>query len=257
MRRLCDDDRGQARPGCVAVSYIRRAAPAQAAASARPLELAWALYNLQEYEEPLEAARKLAGGLRPRHLDSDRRMELKVQAHAGLVKTHSENLGSAKDVFLRIAALRIPRDAAAYCLSRYADGRTSRLLKWHYCLILYLATGNTGWLAQSIVLMLQSADGTADNRRASSYIITAYNMDRWHGCGLQGAVLASALKFVRERPHNVFSHMCARIVAALAEDPAVRAETWYAMIRAAYAASDLDAAHCRRAANLLEGGRVG
>ena len=227
------------------------AAPAHAAAGAGSLDLAWALHDQQEDKEPIDAVLELAGGLRPRYLDSDRGMELKVQAHANLAKTHSENLGSTKGGYLSIAVLRIPRGAAAYCRSRYADGRTSLLLKWHYCLVLHLATGRSEWLARAIALMLQSADGTADDRRASSYIITAYNLDRWYGCGLRDAVLASALRFIRGRPHNVFSYKCAIIVAALAKDPRARAAVRGAMIRAASATSDLDASHCLRAADLL------
>ncbi len=229
------------------------AAPAHAAADAGSLDLAWALHNQQEDKEPIDAALELAGGLRPRHLDSDRRMELKVQAHANLAKTRSENLGSTKGGYLSIAALRIPRDAAAYCRSRYADGRTSLLLKWHYCLVLHLATGRSEWLARAIALMLQSADGTADDRRASSYIITAYNLDRWYGCGLRDAVLASALRFIRGRPHNVFTYKCAYVVANLARDSSTLDEMLDAMIRAAHVADGLDAIHCLRAASLLAG----
>ena len=223
-----------------------------------PLRPAWRRYNLQEDKEPFDAARELAEGRPPRLLDPDRRIELAVQACARAAKMYSENLKSAESEFLAKAPRhRMPPAAVAHCLARYADARTSRLLKWHYCLVLHLATGRSEWLAQAIVLMLQSADGTADDRRASSYIITAYNLDRWHGCGLQDAVLASALRFVGARPHNVFSYKCAIIVADLAVDPRVRAAVRGAMIRAAPTISDLDASHCLRAAGLLADGPGG
>lgn len=222
-----------------------------------PLRPAWRRYNLQEDKEPFDAARELAEGRPPRLLDADRRMELAVQACAHAAKMYSENLKSAESEFLAKVPRRIPAAAAAHCLSRYADAGTGLLLKWHYCLVMYLATGRSEWLAQAIVLMLQSADGTADNYRASSYIITAYNLDRWHGCGLQDAVLASALRFVGARPHNVFSYKCAIIVADLAVDPRVRAAARGAMIRAAPTISGLDASHCLRAAGLLAGGQGG
>ena len=234
-----------------------RAAPAHAATGADSLYLAWALYDQQEDKEPIDAALELTAGLLPQHLDPDRRMELKVQAHANLVKTYSENLGATKGSFLPIAALDIPRNAVAHCLSRYADGRTGLLLKWHYCLVLHLATCRSEWLARAIALMLQSADGTDDNRRASSYIITAYNLDRWYSCGLRDAVLASALRFVGARPHSAFAYKCAIIIADLVGDPRVRAAVRGAMIRAARAASYLDASHCLRAAGLLAGGQGG
>lgn len=227
-----------------------RAAPAHASPGAGSLDLAWALYDQQEAKEQIDAARELTGGLRPRHLDPDRRMELKVQAHANLVKTHSENLDNAKDGFRPIAALDIPRNATTHCLSRYGDIRTL-LLKWHYCLVLHLATGGGEWLARAIALMLQSANSTADNYRASSYIITAYNLDRWYSCGLRDAVLASALRFIRERPHNAFTYKCANIIAHLELDPCILDEILDAINRAARAADGLDASHCRRAADLL------
>ena len=223
-----------------------------------PLRPAWQRYNLQEDKEPFDAARELAEGRPPRLLDPDRRMELAVQACARAAKIYSENLKSAEsEFFAKAPRHRMPPAAAAHCLARYADARTSLLLKWHYCLVLHLATGRSEWLARAIVLMLQSADGTADDYRASSYIITAYNLDRWHGCGLQDAVLASALRFVGARPHNVFSYKCAIIVADLAVDPRVRAAVRGAMIRAAPTISDLDASHCLRAAGLLAGGLGG
>lgn len=218
-----------------------------------PLRPAWRRYNLQEDKEPFDAARELAEGLPPRLLDPDRRMELAVQACARAAKMYSENLKSTESEFLAKVPRRIPAAAAAHCLSRYADVRTSRLLKWPYCLVLHLATGRSEWLAQAIVLMLQSADSTADNYRASSYIITAYNLDRWYGCGLRNAVLASALRFVGARPHSVFSYKCAIIVADLAVDPRARAAVRGAMIRAAPATGDLDAGYCLRAAGLLAG----
>ena len=222
-----------------------------------PLCPEWQRYNLQEDKEPFDAAKELAEGRPPRLLDPDRRMELAVQACARTAKMYSENLKSTESEFLAKVPRRIPAAAAAHCLARYADARTSRLLKWHYCLVLHLATGRSEWLAQAVVLMLQSADGTADNYRASSYIITAYNLDRWHGCGLQDAVLASALRFVGARPHNVFSYKCAIIVADLAVDPRARAAVRGAMIRADPTISDLDASHCLRAAGLLADGPGG
>ena len=217
----------------------------------------WSWYNRQEGMEPLDAAKVLAEGKLRRDLDPDRRMEKTVQASANLVKTYSKNLKSTLMEFRANASDRIPPDAAAYCRMRYADGRTSRLLKWHYCLVLHLAEGGSHWLARAVELMLQDADRMGDCLRASSYIISAYNLDCWHGCGLQGAVLASALKFVRERPHNAFSYQCARIVADLEADTDVRAEVQDMMIRAARAAGDPDAGHCRGAAGLLADKRGG
>ena len=213
----------------------------------------WQRYNLQEAKEPFDAARELAEGLPPSLLDPDRRMELAVQACARAAKMYSENLKSTESEFLAKVPRRIPAAAAAHCLSRYADARTSRLLKWHYCLVLHLATGRSEWLARAIALMLQSADGTADDRRASSYIITAYNLDRWYGCGLRDAVLASALRFIRGRPHNVFTYKCAHVIANLARDSSTLDEMLDAMIWAAHVADGLDAIHCLRAASLLAG----
>lgn len=218
---------------------------------------AWPRYDLQEDKEPFDAAKELAQGLPPRLLDPDRRIELGVQACVRIAKMYSENLGSTAPEFLAKVPRPIPAPAVAHCLSRYADGRTSLLLKWHYCLVLHLATGRREWLARAIALMLQSADGTADNRRASSYIITAYNLDRWHRCGLRDAVLASALRFIRQRPHSAFAYKCAIIIADLAGDPRIRAAVRGAMIRAAQASSYLDASHCLRAAGLLAGGQGG
>ena len=216
-----------------------------------PLHPAWLRYNLQEYKEPFDAARELAEGRPLRLLDPDRCMELRVQACARMAKMYSENLESTAPEFLAKVPRPIPTPAAAHCLSRYADVRTSLLLKWHYCLVLHLATGRSEWLARAIALMLQSADGTADNCRASSYVITAYNLDRWYSCGLRGAVLASALRFIRQRPHNAFTYKCAVIIAHLELDPCILDEILGAMIRAARAAGRLDASHCLRAAGLL------
>lgn len=216
-----------------------------------PLHPAWLRYNLQEYKEPFDAARELAEGLPPSLLDSDRRMELEVQACVRMAKMYSENLGSTASEFLAKVPRPIPAPAVAHCLSRYADTRTSLLLKWHYCLVLHLATGRSEWLARAIALMLQSADGTADNCRASSYVITAYNLDRWYSCGMRDAVLASALRFIRQRPHSAFTYMCAIIIAYLELDPCILDEILGAMIRAARAADRLDASHCLRAADLL------
>lgn len=226
-------------------------------AAGDPAGVLWSWYNSQEVKEPHDAAKDdLAEGLHPGLLDPARYMEVRVQADARLAKTYSENLDSTSAGF-PVAPCRILPDAAAYCQSRYANGRVSGLLKWHYCLVLYLATGNAGWLARAIPLMLQSADGTADDLRASSYIVSAHNLNKWSGCGLRDAVLASALRFARERPHSVFTHMCAHIVADLEADPGVRAEVRDRMIRAAGGSDDLGARQCLYAARRLAGEPVG
>lgn len=233
-------------------------APTQTETSAAgdAIGAAWLWYNRQEDKEPFDAAKDdLAGGLPQGLLDPDRAMEVSVQAQARLAKMHSENLDSTMPKFLAGTKCNVPWDAVAYCRSRYADARVSGLLKWHYCLVLHLALGGAEWAARAVPLMLQSADGTANDLRASSYIVSAHNLNEWHGCGLQGAVLASALLFVKQRPHNVFSYKCARIVADLEVDPVVRNEIRDAMIRAAVEAADPDATHCRHAARRLADGR--
>ena len=218
----------------------------------------WSWYDSQEDKEPFDAAKDgLAAGRPPRSLDPSRAMEMKVQAQARLAKMYSEDLDSTMDRFLAGTKCTVPPDAVAHCRSRYLDGRVSGLLKWHYCLVLHLATGNIEWLARAIPLMLHSADATADGLRASSYIVSAHNLNSWHGCGLRGAVLASALRFARMRPHSVFTHKCAHIVADLEADPGVRAEMRDRMIRAAGEADDLDAHQCLYAARRLAGGPAG
>ena len=223
-----------------------------------PAGALWSWYNSQEDKEPHDAAKDdLAEGLHPSLLDLARYMEVRAQADARLAKMYSENLDSTTYKLPVVARRRILPAVTAYCLSRYADGRVSSLLKWHYCLVLHLATGNAGWLARAIPLMLHSADGTADGLRASSYIISAHNLNKWSGCGLRGAVLASALRFARERPHNAFTHKCAHIVADLEADPGVRAEMRDRMIRAAGEADDYDAHQCLYAAKRLAGEPAG
>lgn len=227
-------------------------------AAGDPAGALWSWYDSQEVKEPHDAAKDdLAEGLHPSLLDPARYMEVRAQADARLVKMRSEDLDSTMDKVIAVKPCSAHPSAAAYCLSRYADGRVSSLLKWHYCLVLYLATGNAGWLARAIPLMLHSADGTADGLRASSYIISAHNLNEWNGCGLRGAVLASALRFTRERPHSVFTHKCAHIVADLEADPGVRAEVRDRMIRAAGGSDDLGARQCLYAARRLAGGPAG
>ena len=218
----------------------------------------WSWYNRQEDKEPHDAAKDdLAEGLHPRLLDPARYMEVKVQAEARMAKMCSEDLDSTMYKLPVVARRRILPAVTAYCRSRYADCRVSGLLKWHYCLVLHLATGDVGWLARAIPLMLQSADGAADGLRASSYIVSAHNLNEWNGCGLQSAVLASALRFARERPHNVFAYKCAHIVADLEADPIVRAEMRDGMIMAAGEADDYDARQCLHAARRLAGEPAG
>lgn len=249
----CRVARAEARPGYGATPGRDMSPAAGDLASAL-----WSWYNSQESKEPHDAAKDdLAEGLHPGLLDPARYMEVRVQAEARLVKMYSEDLGSTMYKLPAVARRPILPAAAAYCRSRYADGRVGGLLKWHYCLVLHLATGDVGWLARAIPLMLQSADGAADGLRASSYIVSAYNLNEWNGCGLRDIVLASALRFARERPHNVFAYKCAHIVADLEADPGVRAEMRDRMIWAAGDSDDFDASQCLHAVRRLADGPAG
>lgn len=239
-------------PGCDAVPGSGMRSTAEDSLGA-----AWLQYNRQEDKEPFDAAKDdLVESLPQRLLSPARAMEVSVQAQARLAKIYSENLEDTMPKFLAGTKCNVPWDAVAYCRSRYADARVSGLLKWHYCLVLHLALGGAEWAARAVLLMLQSADDTANDLRASSYIVSAHNLNEWHGCGLQGAVLASALLFMRQRPHNVFSYKCARIVADLEADPVVRNEIRDAMIRAAGESGDPDASHCLDAARRLASGQA-
>ena len=208
----------------------------------------WTAYNRQEDSEPFDTIKEMMGTVPRRDLDTKHRMELDIQAFVRQIKENSKNYKSNKDAFFNSTKCYLPTEAIAHCKSRLGLGRgISLLLQWHYCLFLYFAE-RKDWLVQALPLMLESAASTVDDSRASSYIMTAHNLDKWYNCGKNKAVLNSALHFVEERNHNNFTHWCVHIIADLGETPATRNKTRDTMIRAA---GDLDhphAGHCLEAA---------
>ena len=211
-------------------------------------------YDRQEDKEPLAALREVMGNERPKDSGHWLRMEWYVQFHIDVLKHNSCNHKSSESLFRWNAERRTPTAAAEHCVSRCGDSGISRFLRWHYYLFLHFSSGRN-WLERAVPLMLETAAKTRDPHRASSYILSAHNLNRWYKRGMSDMVLTAALRFVRERTHNPFTHFCARIVADLEGDPAVLHEVHSAMLRATSRTSGLDAAHCSQAAALLsEGG---
>ena len=196
----------------------------------------WEEYDRQEDEEPFDAVRRMADPP-PAGAELDRLiLETKVQALARVAKEYASNLGGGHGEFLRAVKCDVPAYAVSYCKRRYGDS-VSALLKWHYCLALHVAERGE-WLGRAIKLMLESADSTGDKRRASSYLVTAHNLNRWHGCRMDDAVAGSAMRLARGRKGSRFAHIYACVVACAEKNPKTRDELRDAMIRRA-ARSDL------------------
>ena len=216
--------------------------------SARSMD--WDEYDLQEGEEPFDAVRKLAADPPPAGDDRDRLiMETKVQALVRIVKDHVDNLGSSRDEFIRAIKCDIPVDVVSYCKLRY-DSNVSTLLKWHYCLALYVAERGE-WLNKAIEIMLDCATSTRDEHRASSYLVIAHNLNLWYNCRMAAAVGNSALRLTRERKHSQFTHLYARVVACTEKNSETRDEVRDMLIRRAAGSDSLDARHCLEAAILV------
>lgn len=184
--------------------------------SPRPMD--WEEYDLQEDEEPFDAVRRMADPP-PAGAELDRLiLETKVQALARVAKEHANSLGSGHDEFLRAVKCDVPAYAASYCKRRYG-GSASALLKWHYCIALHVAEREGEWLGRAVKLMLESADSAGDERRASSYLVIAHNLNRWHNCGMDDAVAGSALRLARGRKDSRLAHIYARVVACAEKIP--------------------------------------
>ena len=213
-----------------------------------PARVDWDAYYHQEDNEPFDVVKEMKGAVRRRDLDHDHLLELQVQLFVCDIKTYSQNYNSQRDELFVLHKRAIPPEAAAHCKSRLGrSGGISTLLTWHYCLLLYFAEKGD-WLKQALGLMFESAAKTSSDSRASSYIISAHNLNKWYKCREDRAVLNSALRFVGERDHNNFTHRCVHIVADLEKDPAARERMRDEMIRAASGLDHLDAVHCLEAA---------
>lgn len=184
----------------------------------------WEEYDLQEDEEPFDTVRKMAVVPPPAGAGLDRLLlETKVQALVRIAKDYASNLGSSHDAFLHAVKCDIPAYAVSYCKRRY-DSDVSLLLKWHYCLALHLAERGGEWLGRAIELMLESASRTDDGRRASSYLLIAHNLNRWHGCRMDDAIAGSALRLARECGDSRLARICARVAACTEKSAAARDE---------------------------------
>lgn len=216
--------------------------------SSRPMD--WDEYDLQEAKEPFDAVRKMGEDPPSAGADLDLLiLETKVQALVRVAKEYANNLGSEHDKFLRAVKCDIPADAVSYCKHRY-DSNVSTLLKWHYCIALHVAEQGE-WLGRAIKLMLESADSTSDEHRASSYLVIARNLNRWYNCSMDDAVAGFALRHARERKHSQFTHIYARVVADTEKNPKTRDELRDIMIRRATGSDPLDAQHCLKAAIMV------
>ena len=200
----------------------------------------WDGYDLQEAKEPFDAVRKMGEDPPPAGADLDLLiLETKVQALARVAKEHAGSLGSGHEEFLRAVKCDIPADAVSYCKRRYG-GSVSALLKWHYCLALHVAERGE-WLGRAIGLMLESARRTGDERRASSYLVIAHNLNRWHNCGMDDAVAASAVRLARGGKDSQLAHIYARIAACAEKNPETRDGLRDMMIRRAACSDPLAA----------------
>lgn len=133
----------------------------------------------------------------------------------------------------------IPADAVSYCKHRY-DSSVSTLLKWHYCIALHVAEQGE-WLGRAIKLMLESANSTSDEHRASSYLVIARNLNRWYNCSMDDAVAGSALRLAGGCRHGHLARTCASVAACTEKNPRARDGMRDMMIRRA-ARSDHPAA---------------
>lgn len=216
--------------------------------SAPPAQLDWNAYYHQEDREPFDVVKEMKGAVLRRDLDPDHLLELHVQLFVCDIKTYSQNYNSQRDELFVLHKRAMPPGAAAHCKSRLErSGGISTLLTWHYYLLLYFAERGD-WLKRALGLMLESAAKASRDSRASSYIISAHNLNRWFNCHEDKAVLDSALRFVGERDHNSLTHWCVHIVADLERDPAARDKMRDKMIRAAGGLDHQDAVHCLEAA---------
>ena len=180
----------------------------------------WGNYDQQEDREPFDVLLEAKGSVGPEDCELYDR-EMKVQGYLRMAKMNADSARSPL-AWLRDFANRNPAPDAGHCKARL-DGKISRLLEWHYYLALYFAEkGN--WLARAIPLILESAERASDSLRSSSYLLLAHNLNRWHSCNMDGAVLESALRHIRGRGGDTHAHRCAKIVADLERRPEVRDE---------------------------------
>ena len=202
----------------------------------------WEEYDLQECEEPFDAVRRMAAPPPPAGAGRDRLvMETKVQVLVRIAKDHAGDLGSTYDAFRRAVECDIPAEAVSHCRLRY-ESNTSTLLRWHYCLALHVAERRGEWLDRAIGLMLESAGSVRDERRASSYLVIAHNLSRWHGCRMGDAVARSALRFGGSGSGRL-AQTCASVVACAEKSPEARDAMRDAMIRRAACSGPLQARH--------------
>lgn len=180
----------------------------------------WSNYDQQEDREPFDVLLEAKGSVGPEDRELYDR-EMKVQGYLRMAKMNADSARSPL-AWLRDFADRNPAPDAGHCRARL-DGKISRLLEWHYYLALYFAEkGN--WLARAIPLILESAERAGDSLRSSSYLLLAHNLNRWHSCGMDDAVLESALRHIRGRGGDTHAHRCAKIVADLERRPEVKDE---------------------------------
>lgn len=215
----------------------------------------WEEYDLQEDEEPFDAVRKMAVVPPPAGAGLDRLLlETKVQALVRIAKGYASNLGGSRDAFCDAVKCDVPAYAASYCRRRY-DSNISGLLRWHYCMALHFAERGGEWLGRAVGLMLESAGRTGDGRRASSYLVIAHNLNRWHGCRMDDAIAGSALRLARECGDSRLARICARVAACTEKSAGARDEMRDMMIRRAAGAGPLAARRLLDAAIMVAGDR--
>lgn len=217
-------------------------------APAAPTRLDWAAYYHQEDKEPFDVIKEIKGSVPRRDLDPDLLLELRVQEFVRRIKMNSQYYESKRANFFDLIKCEIPQEAVVHCKSRLGrTGGVGTLLRWHYYLLMYFAEKDDS-MKRALPLMLESAAKTGDDSRASSYITTAHNLNKWYQCRMGKDVLDSAVRFVEERAHNDFTHWCVHIVADLEADPVKRNKMRDAMIHAARRLDRLGAGHCLEAA---------
>ena len=180
----------------------------------------WGHYDQQEDREPFDVLLGAKGSVGPADQGRYDR-EVKVQGYLRMLKMNADSAGIPLER-LRDFVDQSPAPDAGYCRARL-DGKISCLLRWHYCLALYFAERG-GWLAKAIPLILKSAEQADDSSRSSSYLLLGHNLNRWHNCNMDSAVLESALRHMREHRGDAHAHWCAKIVEDLEKHPEVRDE---------------------------------